>query len=129
MLWQGIYYFNKKTKAHCISRTAPFCQSIYRSQYDNELPVIIVKESARNLTENNFDALSFVEINKDKIVKLDWQNWHSLKREAEKLIEGIDKLRTDQAKNKRRTKIEFLLNQANEIYPLNPEKWMNGFWK
>lgn len=75
MLWQGIYYFNKKTNTHCIPRTAPFCPSIYRNQYDNELPVIIVKESARNLLENNFDALSFVEIHKDKIVKLDWQDW------------------------------------------------------
>ena len=268
ILWQGIYYFNERTKIHCISRTAPFCPEIYRSQYDRQPPVIIVRASAQKLLENNFEALNFVEIHKEKIVKLDWkewdmsadepaiypsgdmdveeyivhrkhseslseemeklyalipdkegyayydekdnkeklvkstlsekdifvanslknqeiyvsekmksflesnfqneiyfepviladpeniqeiketflrldllkeksdkmttkdwQNWHSLKRYAEQLIEGIDKLKTDHAKNKRRTKIESLLNQANEIYPLNYEEWMYGFWE
>ena len=268
MLWQGIYYFNERTKIHCISRTAPFCPEIYRSQYDSQMPVVIVKEDVKNLIENHFTDLNFTEIYKEKIVKIDWQdwdlsadepaiypsgdmdaeeyivhrkhseslseemgklyalipdkegyayydekdnkeklvkstlsekdifvanslknqeiyvsekmksflesnfqneiyfepviladpeniqenketflrldllkeksdkmttkdwqNWHSLKRYAEQLIEGIDKLKTDHAKNKRRTKIESLLNQANEIYPLNYEEWMYGFWK
>ena len=268
MLWQGIYYFNKKKKQHCISRTAPFCPKIYRSQYDSQMPVVIIKEDVKNLIENHFTDLNFTEIYKEKIVKIDWQdwdlsadeptiypsgdmdaeeyivhrkhceslseemgklyalipdkegyayydekdnkeklvkstlsekdifvanslkdqhiyvsekiksflesnfqneiyfeplilaepknlheiketflnldllkeksdkmttkdwqNWHGLKRYAEKLIEGIDDLKTDRAKNKRRTKIESLLNQANEIYPLNYEEWMYGFLK
>lgn len=268
MLWQGIYYFNKKKKQHCISRTAPFCPKIYRSQYDSQMPVVIAKEDAKNLIENHFTDFYFTEIHKEKIVKIDWQdwdlsadepaiypsgdmdaeeyivrrkhreslseemgklyalipdkqgyayydekdnkekliestlsekdifvanslknqeiyvsekmksflesnfqneiyfepvilaepenfheiketflrldllkeksdkmttkdwqNWHSLKREIQNLIEGIDDLKTDHAKNKRRTKIESLLNQANEIYPLNYEEWMHGFWK
>ena len=268
MLWQGIYYFNERTKIHCISRTAPFCPEIYRSQYDSQMPVVIVKEDVKNLIENHFTDLNFTEIYKEKIVKIDWQdwdlsadepaiypsgdmdaeeyivhrkhceslseemgklyalipdkegyayydekdnkeklvksflsekdifvanslknqeiyvsekmksflesnfqneiyfesvilaepeklqeiketflrldllkeksgkmttkdwqNWHGLKRDAEKLIEGIDDLKTDRAKNKRRTKIESLLNQASEIYPLNYEEWMHGFWK
>jgi len=32
-------------------------------------------------------------------------------------------------KIRRKEKILFLLNQANEIYPLNTEKWMRGFWE
>lgn len=73
--------------------------------------------------------LDLLKEKSDKMTTKDWQNWHILKRDAEKLIEGIYKLKTEQAKNKSRTKIEFLLNQANEIYPLNPEKRMNGFWE
>ena len=70
MLWQGIYYFNKKKKQHCISRTAPFCPKIYRSQYGSQPPVIIVRESAQKLLENNFEALNFVEIHKEKIAQI-----------------------------------------------------------
>lgn len=73
--------------------------------------------------------LDLLKEKSDKMTTKDWQNWHSLKRYAEQLIEGIDKLKTDHAKNKRRTKIESLLNQANEIYPLNYEEWMYGFWE
>ena len=64
ILWQGIYYFNERTKIHCISRTAPFCPEIYRNQYDRQPPVIIVRASAQKLLENNFEALNFVEIHK-----------------------------------------------------------------
>lgn len=268
ILWQGIYYFNERTKIHCISITAPFCPEIYRSQYDRQPPVIIVRASAQKLLENNFEALNFVEIHKEKIVKLDWQDWdlsadepaiypsgdmdaeeyitrrkhdetlskeigklyalipdkegyvyydekdgkeklvksalpskdifianslkdqhiyvsekvksflessfpdeiyfkpailgepdnfddiegtffrlnmlkekadkmskgdwqkwHKLKREAQKLIEGIDKLKSEPVKNRRKLKVITLLNQANEIYPLNYEEWMYGFWE
>ena len=73
--------------------------------------------------------LDLLKEKSDKMTTKDWQNWHGLKRDAEKLIEGIDDLKTDRAKNKRRTKIESLLNQASEIYPLNYEEWMHGFWK
>lgn len=66
ILWQGIYYFNERTKIHCISRTAHFCPEIYRSQYDRQPPVIIVRASAQKLLENNFEALNFVEIHKEK---------------------------------------------------------------
>lgn len=75
MLWQGIYYFNERTKIHCISRTAPFCPEIYRSQYDSQMPVVIVKEDVKNLIENHFTDLNFTEIYKEKIVKIDWQDW------------------------------------------------------
>lgn len=268
MLWQGIYYFNKKKKQHCISRTAPFCPKIYRSQYDSQMPVVIVKEDVKNLIENHFTDLNFTEIHKEKIVKIDWQDWdlsadepaiypsgdmdaeeyitrrkhneslskemgklyalipykegyvyydekdgkeklvksvlpskdifianslkdqhiyvsekmksflessfpdeiyfkpailgepdnfddiegtffrlnmlkekadkmskgdwqkwHKLKREAQKLIEGIDKLKSEPVKNRRKLKVITLLNQANEIYPLNYEEWMYGFWE
>ena len=65
----------------------------------------------------------------DKMSKDDWQKWHKLKREAQKLIEGIDKLKSEPAKNRRKLKVRSLLNQANEIYPLNYEEWMCGFWR
>ncbi|UTC66795.1 MULTISPECIES: hypothetical protein [unclassified Treponema] len=267
ILWQGIYYFNKKKQEHCILRTAPFCPPLYRSQYDREYPVIIVKEQVKKLIEKNFLHFNFVKVCKDKIVKLNWQDWdlskdepeiypsadmdaeeyitnkkhnevlsqglgnlyalipekdgysyydekdaqeklvkstlstkdifithslkaqeiyvseklklfletnfpgdiyfepalfgepedvnklaekflhldvlkeksekmsdndwskwHKLKGEAQRLIEGIDSLKTETAKNKRKEKIHLLLNEANEIYPLNTENWMCGFW-
>lgn len=264
ILWSGIYYFNRKKKEHCILRTAPFCPALYRSQYDSENPVIIVKEEVKKLLEENFSNLNFVAIKKEKIVELNWQNWdllaeepklypsgdmdaecyivnrkhndmlsetlgnlfalipikegysygnskklvmstlskqnvfivntlenkeiyvneemkkcleknftdeiyfeevklgepdnldeiilnfsrlddlnqkaerlsakdwskwHKLKYEAQKLIETIDDLKSDNGKNKRKEKILLLLNKANELYPLNIENWMNGFWK
>ena len=61
MLWQGIYYFNKKKKQHCISRTALFCPKIYRSQYDSQMPFVIAKEDAKNLIENHFTDFYFTE--------------------------------------------------------------------
>ena len=44
MLWQGIYGYNKDTNSHMVFRTGAFCPSIYRSQYNRESPVLIVKE-------------------------------------------------------------------------------------
>ena len=44
MLWQGIYCYDKDTNSHMIFRTGAFCPSIYRSQYNRESPVLIVKE-------------------------------------------------------------------------------------
>ncbi|MGF7108538.1 hypothetical protein [Treponema pedis] len=266
ILWQGIYFFDKKKKEHCHLRTAPFCPEIYRSQYDRECPVIIVKEHIKKLIEESFLNFNFKKIRKDKIVKLDWQDWdlsadepklypsgdmdaeeyitnrkpnellsqelgnlyalipekegyayydkkdtkeklvkstlsakdifvvhslksqeiyvsekiksfletrfsdeiyfepailgepedfhkiteqflklnslkekadkmsdydwqkwHRLKTEAQKLIEGIENLKSETAKKKRKEKILLLLNQANELYPLNDEKRMHGF--
>ena len=54
VLWQGIYYFDKKKKEHCLLRTAPFCPEIYRTQYDKERPVIIVREHVKERMENCF---------------------------------------------------------------------------
>lgn len=58
----------------------------------------------------------------------DWQKWHRLKNKAQKLIEGIEDLKSENAKTRRKEKILLLLNEANEIYHLNTEKWMCGFW-
>ena len=58
----------------------------------------------------------------------DWQKWYRLKNKAQKLIEGIEDLKSENAKMRRKEKILLLLNEANEIYPLNTEKWMIGFW-
>ncbi|WP_253685690.1 MULTISPECIES: hypothetical protein [unclassified Treponema] len=65
----------------------------------------------------------------EKMSDKDWSKWHKLKGEAQRLIEGIDSLKAGAAQNKRKEKIQFLLNQAHEIYPLNYEKWMYGFWR
>lgn len=268
ILWQGIYYFDKKKKEHCLLRTAPFCPGIYRSQYDKECPVIIVREYVKEIMEDGFSNFNFVEIRKERIVNLDWQTWdlsadepkmypsgdmdaeeyitrrkhnellsqtlgnlyalipekegyayydeneqkeklvkstlstkdifivdslknqeiyvsekiksflevnfsseiylepailgepenleevrkiflwreilkekseqmsvkdwqkwHGLKNKAQKLVEGMGDLKSENAKIRRKEKILFLLNQANEIYPLNTEKWMRGFWE
>ena len=71
------------------------------------------------------------EILKEKSERMsvkDWQKWHGLKNKAQKLIEGMEDLKSENAKMRRKEKILLLLNQANEIYPLNTEKWMYGFW-
>ena len=74
-------------------------------------------------------GLNMLKEKADKMSKGDWQKWHKLKREAQKLIEGIDKLKSEPVKNRRKLKVITLLNQANEIYPLNYEEWMFGFWE
>ena len=75
VLWQGIYYFDKKKKEHCLLRTAPFCPEIYRTQYDKERPVIIVREHVKERMENCFSNFNFAEVRKEKIVNLDWTTW------------------------------------------------------
>lgn len=107
-------------------------KSFLESNFQNEIyfePVILAEPKNLQETKETFLNLDLLKEKSGKMTTKDWQNWHSIKRDAEKLIEGIDKLKTNHAKNKRRTKIEFLLNQANEIYPLNYEEWMHGFWK
>ena len=107
-------------------------KSFLESNFQNEIyfePVILAEPENLHEIKETFLNLDLLKEKSDKMTTKDWQNWHSLKRYAEKLIEGIDDLKTDRAKNKRRTKIESLLNQANEIYPLNYEEWMHGFWK
>lgn len=76
MLWQGIYSYDKDTNSHMIFRTGSFCPSIYRSQYNRESPVLIVKEDVlRYVTEANLTGFVLQPVSKEKIVKLDWENW------------------------------------------------------
>lgn len=76
MLWQGIYCYDKDTNSHMVFRTGAFCPSIYRSQYNRESPVLIVKEDVlQYITEANLTGFVPQLVNKEKIVKLDWENW------------------------------------------------------
>ena len=76
MLWQGIYCYDKDTNSHMIFRTGAFCPSIYRSQYNRESPVLIVKEDVlQYIIESNLTGFVLQPVNKEKIVKLDWENW------------------------------------------------------
>lgn len=76
MLWQGIYSYDKDTNSHMFFRTGAFCPSIYRSQYNRESPVLIVKEDVlRYVTEANLTGFVLQPVSKEKIVKLDWENW------------------------------------------------------
>ena len=53
ILWQGIYFFNKKKNRHTVLRTAPFCPAIYRSQYDSQMPVLIVNEYGLDILDSS----------------------------------------------------------------------------
>lgn len=76
MLWQGIYSYDKDTNSHMVFRTGAFCPSIYRSQYNRESPVLIVKEDVlRYVTEANLTGFILQPVSKEKIVKLDWEDW------------------------------------------------------
>lgn len=76
MLWQGIYSYDKDRNSHMVFRTGAFCPSIYRSQYNRESPVLIVKEDVlRYVTEANLTGFVLQPVSKEKIVKLDWENW------------------------------------------------------
>ena len=76
MLWQGIYSYDKDTNSHMVFRTGVFCPSIYRSQYNRESPVLIVKENAlQYIIDANLTGFVLQPVNKEKIVKLDWENW------------------------------------------------------
>lgn len=76
MLWQGIYGCDKDTDSHMVFRTGAFCPSIYRSQYNRDFPVLIVKEDAlQYIIDSNLTGFVFEPISKEKIVKLDWENW------------------------------------------------------
>lgn len=76
MLWQGIYGYDKDTNSHMVFRTGAFCPSIYRSQYNRESPVLIVKENVlQYITEANLTGFVLQPVSKEKIVKLDWENW------------------------------------------------------
>ena len=57
MLWQGIYCYDKDTNSHMIFRTGAFCPSIYRSQYNRESPVLIVKEDVLQYNISSFFIL------------------------------------------------------------------------
>ena len=56
------------------------------------------------------------EILKEKSEQMsvkDWQKWHGLKNKAQKMVEGMGDLKSENAKIRRKEKILFLLNQAN----------------
>lgn len=76
ILWQGIYFFNKKKNRHTVLRTAPFCPAIYRSQYDSQMPVLIVNEYGLDILDSS-NLIGYVanKIYKEKIVKLEWESW------------------------------------------------------
>ena len=119
VLWQGIYYFDKKKKEHCLSRTAPFCPGIYRSQYDKERPVIIVREHVKELMENCFSNLNFAEVRKERIVNLDWQTW-DLSADEPKMYPSGDMDAEEYITARKHN--ELLSQTLGNLYALIPEK-------
>lgn len=77
--------------------------------------------------ELRFSELEELRKKEEAMTSKDWQRWHHLKSNAEKLIRSIDVLKTESAKQKRKEKILQLLNEANSIYPIKYEKWMGEF--
>ena len=119
VLWQGIYYFDKKKKEHCLLRTAPFCPGIYRSQYDKECPVIIVREYVKEIMENCFSNLNFADVRKERIVNLDWQTW-DLSADEPKIYPSGDMDAEEYITGRKHN--ELLSQTLGNLYALIPEK-------
>ena len=120
MLWQGIYCYDKDTNSHMIFRTGAFCPSIYRSQYNRESPVLIVKEDVlQYIIESNLTGFVLQSVNKEKIVKLDWENWDL--QSPEPLIYPSGSMDAEEYITRRKHN-ETVAEQIGNLFALIPQK-------
>lgn len=120
MLWQGIYVYDKHTNSHMVFRTGAFCPSIYRSQYNREAPVLIVKEDVlQYIIDANLKGFTHQPVSKEKIVKLDWENWDMTAPEP-KIYPAGDMDAEEYIT--RRKHNEAIAAQIGNIYALIPQK-------
>lgn len=119
-LWQGIYVYDKHTNSHMVFRTGAFCPSIYRSQFNRESPVLIVKENVlQYIIDANLKGFTHQPVVKEKIVKLDWENWDMTAPEPEIYPSGsIDA----EEYFTRRKHNEAIAAQIGNLYALIPQK-------
>lgn len=119
MLWQGVYCFDKDSASHIVFRTGPFCPSIYRSQYNRERPVLIVKEDTlQHIREANLTGFEIQPVNKGKIVKLDWENWDL--QSPEPLIYPSGNMDAEEYITRRKHS-EATSEQVGELFALTPQ--------
>lgn len=120
MLWQGIYGYDKDTNSHMVFRTGVFCPSIYRSQYNRESPVLIVKENAlQYIIDANLTGFVLQPVNKEKIVKLDWENWNL--QSPEPLIYPSGSMDAEEYITRRKHN-ETVAEQIGNLFALIPQK-------
>lgn len=120
MLWQGIYSYDKDTNSHMVFRTGVFCPSIYRSQYNRENPVLIVKENAlQYIIDANLTGFVLQPVNKEKIVKLDWENWDL--QSPEPLIYPSGSMDAEEYITRRKHN-ETVAEQIGNLFALIPQK-------
>lgn len=120
MLWQGIYSYDKDTNSHMVFRTGVFCPSIYRSQYNRESPVLIVKENAlQYIIDANLTGFVLQPVNKEKIVKLDWENWNL--QSPEPLIYPSGSMDAEEYITRRKHN-ETVAEQIGNLFALIPQK-------
>ena len=120
MLWQGIYSYDKDTNSHMVFRTGAFCPSIYRSQYNRESPVLIVKENVLQcIIEANLTGFVLQPVNKEKIVKLDWENWDL--QSPEPLIYPSGSMDAEEYITRRKHN-EMVAEQIGNLFALIPQK-------
>ena len=120
MLWQGIYSYDKDTNSHMVFRTGAFCPSIYRSQYNRESPVLIIKEDVlRYVTEANLTGFVLQPVSKEKIVKLDWENWDL--KAPEPLIYPSGSMDAEEYITRRKHN-EAAAEQIGNLFALIPQK-------
>lgn len=119
MLWQGVYCFDKDSASHIVFRTGPFCPSIYRSQYNRERPVLIVKkDTLQHIREANLTGFEIQPVNKGKIVKLDWENWDL--QSPEPLIYPSGNMDAEEYITRRKHS-EATSEQIGELFALTPQ--------
>ncbi|EOS09169.1 hypothetical protein C802_03914 [Phocaeicola sartorii] len=120
MLWQGIYGYDKDTNSHMVFRTGAFCPSIYRSQYNRESPVLIVKENVlQYITEANLTGFVLQPASKEKIVKLDWENWDL--QAPEPLVYPSGSMDAEEYITRRKHN-EAVAEQIGNLFALIPQK-------
>jgi hypothetical protein len=120
MLWQGTYSYDKDTDSHMVFRTGAFCPSIYRSQYNRDFPVLVVKEDALQfIIDSNLTGFVLKPITKEKIVKLDWENWDL--QAPEPLVYPSGDMDAEKYITQRKHN-ENVAEQMGNLYALIPQK-------
>lgn len=94
-----------------------------------EVPTFVADEDLLLRLERKAKRKEYKKRREAEMTTADWQRWHRLKESARKSIEGLSLLKTESAASKRRLNIEAKLNSADEIYPLEYESWMSGYWR
>ena len=96
-----------------------FKENIDDEIYFEKFPVKQVSKEELDKIQNDYNQFLIEQEKEDKMTRKDWQLWHRLLREAEKLLENVETAKREETKIKWKQKALENIRIINEMYPLN----------
>lgn len=105
-----------------------FEKNINDEIYFEKFPIAQVSKEELEKMQNDYNQALVRQEKESKMTDKDWQLWHRLRSEAEKLLKNIETAKREETKQKWKQKALENIRIINEMYPLS-EKYVEDFQK